>query len=111
MKYSNDVPVCGRKNGEERFYVFFTDYNNFSLEDIYFYKVKCVRRWYDKDISRFVIDGIILEEYFTKGNIGKKIIIDYTWQLQKTKEAAQRLLIHLIMNYGSHLSYNDTLPI
>ena len=111
MKYSNDVPVCGKVNGEERFYIFLTDYDSFSLDDITFCKVKCVRRWYDKENSSFAIDGIVLEEYFTKGRIGKKAIIDHTWQLQRTKETAQRLLIVLAMNYGSHLSYEDTLPI
>jgi len=107
----NDIPVCGKKNGEERFYVFLTDYGSFSIDNITFCKVKCVRRWYDKNNEYYVIDGIILEEYFSEGRIGKKTVIDHVWQLQRTKQEAQKILMILVMNYGAHLSYNDKIPV
>ncbi len=112
MSYSTDIPVCGTKNGEERYFIFLSDSGSFSIDtDVTFCKVKCIRRWYDKINESWAIDGIVLEEYIAKGNVGKKTIIDHTWQLQRTKQAAQKLLIILAMNYNEHLSYRDKLPI
>lgn len=111
MDYSTDIPICGTKNGEERYFIFLTDFDSFSEHDITFCKVKCLKRRYDKVNETHVIDALVLEEYFKEGKVGKYTTIDHNWQLQKTRSAAQRLLIILAMHYYENLSYKDKIPI
>lgn len=89
--FTKEKPKTGKKNGEVRYWAFRDATDRFYLN-----KVKCLRTRYDGEAGYYVYDCELLEpvsEFRIGMKPGFKLTIDYAWQLQKTLEDAQRLLI------------------
>lgn len=89
--FTREKPKTGKKTGEVRYWAFRDATGNFYLE-----KVKCLRTRYDGENDYYIYDCELLEPV-SKFRIGMKpgykLTIDHSWQLQKTLEDAQKLLI------------------
>lgn len=87
----NKPPKTGEKTGEIRYWAFRDPSGQFYLE-----KVKCLGTMYDKENAHSIYQCELLKPV-SKFRLGMKpgynTVIDYAWQLQKTFEDAQRLLI------------------
>lgn len=87
----NEPPKTGKKTGEIRYWALRDAVGNFYLE-----KVKCLRTIYDKE-NGYYIYQCELQGPVSKFRLGMKpgynMVVDHAWQLQKTLEDAQRLLI------------------
>jgi hypothetical protein len=88
--FMNKPPKTG-KNGEIRYWAFRDPSGQFYLE-----KVKCLRTTYDKENGHYIY-RCELQSPVSTFRLGMKpgynTVIDYAWQLQKTLEDAQKLLI------------------
>lgn len=88
----NKSPICGSKNGEIRYNVFFV-YG----DTLYLQKVKCLGNRWDKVNESEVFRCFVLEDYID-GDNGRSISVDNAWHLQETLEDAIKLAILLIFN-------------
>jgi hypothetical protein len=89
--FTKQPPKTGKKNGEIRYWAFRDADGKLYLE-----KVKCIRKLFDKENDNDYYSCMLLEP-ISEFRLGMKpgyiTYIDHAWQLQKTLEDAQRLLI------------------
>lgn len=103
----NKEPVTGTKNGDIRYYSWFSpDDNRISIR-----KVRVIRKWWDPVNSCYVWTCKILECIIGNDETSDgKTRVDHLWQLQETEEDAKRLFFLAIFTHGRKGFYEDEKP-
>jgi hypothetical protein len=96
-------PKTGTKNGEIRYFIFYSPYS----KKITLKKVKCLRKRWDPLNGNFVWDCKIIKTFMGENN--NKTTVDYLWQLRTTLEDAYKTFFIVLLNYGTEIFY-EVLP-